>query len=574
MVGTATTTSSVAIHGTGADVPDVVVVGSGAGGGTLAWSLAEAGVNVVVLEKGPYYTAKDFAYHDEIKIQKRGFFTPLQEEEPRLLRDAGDTEYRRSGAGWLACCVGGGTVHMSGFFLRLHRMDLQMRTRFGREKHSTVEDWPISYEELEPWYDRIEYLLGVGGIAGQNPFDEPRKVPFPLPPIQEHPFTEPLDAAARRLGWHPFSTPRAVLSQPYGGRPPCNYCGYCGNYGCEISAKSSVLAAFIPRAEATGRCRIVPKAMVTEVVVGPDGRARGVRYLDEHGAMHEQRARVVVVSCTAIESARLLLNSKSSQFTSGLANSSGQVGKNLIFGTFSSVEADFFRSGKAKSFPGFDDQSPFLGRSIQDFYTLPKSAGGLKGGTLRFDMMPRSPVGRITKVAISKKGGSLDQPLWGKTLKDELRAHFRDMRTLDCEAFGEFSASTGTYVDVDADTKDKWGLPVAKLTIGILESNVRAVRWLGDRADELFREMGADEVRRGITGGTSWVLQHGTCRFGRDPSTSVLDPSCRTHDVKNLYVVDGSFMPSSGGVPTTLTIQANALRVASLLRDALARRDL
>jgi choline dehydrogenase-like flavoprotein len=180
----------------------------------------------------------------------------------------------------------------------------------------------------------------------------------------------------------------------------------------------------------------------------------------------------------------------------------------------------------------------------------------------------------MARVAISTAGGTVDRPLWGQKLKDELRAHFREMKTLECETFGEYTASTASYVDVDPEVKDKWGLPVARLSIGILESNVRAVKFLADRADDIFRAMGAEQVRRGILGGASWVLQHGTCRFGKDPKTSVLDTSCRAHDVPNLFVVDGSFMPSSGGVPTTLTIQANALRVAAHIRDALVRREL
>jgi choline dehydrogenase-like flavoprotein len=129
-------------------------------------------------------------------------------------------------------------------------------------------------------------------------------------------------------------------------------------------------------------------------------------------------------------------------------------------------------------------------------------------------------------------------------------------------------------MDVDPDTRDKWSLPVARLSIGILHSNVKAVKYLADRAAEIFDAMGAEEVRRGILGGSSWVLQHGTCRFGKDPKTSVLDSSCKAHDVPNLFVVDGSFMPSSGGVPTTLTIQANALRVAARIRDAFAKKEL
>jgi choline dehydrogenase-like flavoprotein len=553
---------------------DVCIVGSGAGGGTLAAALTDAGVRVVVLEKGPYYTARDFAYHDELKIQKRSFFAPDPDLEPRMLRNFETEEFKKTENGWLANCVGGGTVHMSGFFMRLHKIDLEMKKRFGNEPKGTVEDWPISYDELAPWYDRIEYILGVGGNAGQNPFDEPRNVPYPLPPIKEHPFTVPFDKAARKLGLHPFSTPRAVLSRPYGGRPPCNYCGYCGNYGCEIGAKSSVLAVFIPRAEATGRCKVLPKSMVTEVVIGDDGRADGVRYIDEKGAMHEQKARVVVISATAIESARLLLNSKSSRFPQGVANSSGQVGRNLIFGTFASVEADFHRDRGGNGVEGFDDTLPFLGRSLQDYYLPPKKSGVAKGGTLRFDMMPKSPIARVTKVAISKRGGTGDLPIWGQALKDELRSHFRDLRTLECEAFGEYSASQGSYVDVDPDTKDKFGLPIGRMTVGLLPSNVRAVRYMADRAADIFSAMGADEVRRGITGGASWVLQHGTCRFGSDPSKSVLDKNCRAHDVPNLYVVDGSFMPTSGGVPTTLTIMANALRVAAHIRDAFVKKEI
>lgn len=552
---------------------DVCVVGSGAGGGTLAWALAEAGVNVVVLEKGPYYTLKDFAYHDEIKIQKRSFFTPLEADEPRMLRQAGEAEYKRTRTAWLANCVGGGTVHMSGYFLRLHEIDFEMRTRFGREARSTVEDWPIRYAEFAPWYDRMEYLLGVGGTAGQNPFDPPRSVPYPLPPIAEHPFTAPFDKAAKKLGLHPFSTPRAILSQPYGGRPPCMYCGYCGNFGCEIGAKSSVLSTFIPRAEATGKCTIKAKSMVTEVFVNADGKAGGVRYLDEQGNLHEQRAKVVVVSATALESARLLLNSKSSLFPDGLANSSGQVGKNLIFSTFASIEADFSRTGKAKDFPGYDSHLPFLGRSLQDYYLPKKNTGVPKGGTLLFDLGPKAPITRLTEVAIKAAGATETKPLWGKPLKDNLRKYLRDVRKLECEVFGEFSASDGCYLDVDPEVKDKFGLPVARLNVGLLESNVKGARFLAERAADLFREMKAEEVRFGIMGGASWVLQHGTCRFGKDPSTSVLDPNCRAHDVKNLYVVDGSFMPTSGGVPTTLTIMSNALRVAHHIRDAFAKKE-
>lgn len=547
---------------------DVVVVGSGAGGGTLAWRMAKAGAKVVVLEKGPWYGLADFAYHDELKIQKRNFFSPSTESEPHLVRRGDETEYKASRDGWLANCVGGGTVHMSGFFLRLHPVDLEMKTRHGAPEGSLIEDWPISWDEFSKWYDRIEYLLGVGGISGQNPFDAPRRYPYPLPPIAEHPITAPFDRAAKKLGLHPYSTPRAIISKPYAGRPPCVQCGYCGNFGCEIGAKSSVLAAFIPDAMATGNCTILPKSMATEVVVGKDGRATGVRFLDETGAMHEQKARVVVVACTSIESARLLLMSKSPQFPNGVANSSGLVGKNLHFSTYSGVEAEFSKSGGGKNLPGWDVRLPFLGRSIQDYYE-PKNGPGPKGGTLRFDLFPKPPIFNATQVAL-RRGSTL----WGAPLKDALRKHFHETRSLECETFSEFHPNAGTFVELDPETKDKYGLPVARISVKLLPGDVAMSRWLGERAEEVFKAMGADETRLPQWGRSTFVLQHGTCRMGKDPSRSVLDPEGRAHDVKNLYVVDASFMPSSGGVPTTLTIMANSLRVATGLREAFKKREI
>ena len=550
-------------------VCDVCIVGSGAGGGTLAWALADAGVRVVVLEKGPHYTIADFAYHDEILVQKRHFFAPSTDDEPHMVRKGSEEAFSRSREGWIANCVGGGTVHMSGFFMRLHREDFEMRSRFGQTDGSTVEDWPIDYAALEPWYDRVEKLLGVAGRAGTNPFDEPRKTPYPLPPIRHHPFAKPFDEAARSLGWHPYPTPRAILSRPYDGRPTCTYYGYCGNFGCEINAKSSVLATFIPKAEKTGLCRIISHAMATEVAAGKDGRVTGVRYLDAKGAMHEQRARVVVVSCSAIESARLLLASRSNRFPHGLGNSEGQVGKNMVFSCFASAEADLLRTGGASGYRGFDSKLPFLGRSVQDFY-LPKDAPVEKGGTLRFDMQPKPPIYRATQLALRSRS----KPLWGKALKDAMREHFHDNRSMEAEIFAEFTPSEKCYMELDPDVKDRFGLPVARLTVRLLEQDVLRARYLQDRAVDLFEAMKADRVRRGMYGAATFVLQHGTCRFGSDPKTSVLDPSCRAHDVPNLFVVDGSFMPTCGGVPTTLTIQANALRVGAHIRSALAAKTL
>jgi choline dehydrogenase-like flavoprotein len=410
--------------------------------------------------------------------------------------------------------------------------------------------------------------VGVSGHAGDNPFDEPRRVAYPLPPLLAHPLGGHLAAAARRQGWHPFTTPRAVLSDAYDGRPPCNYCGFCSSYGCENGAKSSVLATFLPRALKTGRCTLRAQAMVREITVDERGRARGAVYQDRRGGLHEVRARVVVVACSAVESARLLLLSRSSRFPHGLANSSGLVGRNLSFSLLASVEADFRRQGAGRAVPGFDDPLPWLGVTVQDFYRLPAAAGGHKGGTLRFDFVHPNPIYNAEHVA-----KAVDPPLFGQALKDRLRGHFREGRTLECEIFAEFLPTDGTFVELDPEVRDRYGLPAARIAVTHHPHDVTVARFLAERAAELFRAAGADEVRIAAALGTDFVLQHGTCRFGVDPARSVLDPSCRAHDVPNLYVVDGSFMPTSGGVPTTLTIQANALRVADLLAGRLTRRE-
>lgn len=547
---------------------DVVIVGSGAGGGTLAWGLASAGVKVLVLEKGPRYDLADFVQHDELRSARRDMFVPFATEEPHMVKVGDEPSHRRSSEGWISCVVGGGTVHMSGFFYRLHEVDFRRRSELGVPGGSTVADWPISYSDLAPYYDQVEQMLGVSGAAGTNPFDPPRSGPYPNPPLEEHAITPHLDRALKKLGWHPYPTPRAILSRPHDGRPACDYCGYCGGYGCWNGAKSSTLFTFIPKAIATGHCTVVPGAMVTEVVAGPDGKARGVRWRDAAGANHEERARAVVVSCGAIESARLLLLSRSARFPHGLANGGGQVGRNLALSTFASVEAELLSSGGGKAIRGLMGRHPWLGRTVQDFYA-PRRGGEPKAGTIRFDLAHPNPIFNAESVA---RGGP--QVLWGERLKEALERRFHQGRTLEAEIFSEFTPTPHTFVELDPEVRDRYGLPAARITVKHHEQDLAGAAMLTGKAEEAFLALGADSVHVKEKGGVTWVLQHGTCRSGKDPRESVLDAHCRAHEVPNLYVVDGSFIPTSGGVPNTLTIEANALRVAAHLRDRLAKREL
>lgn len=546
------------------DQVDVCIIGSGAGGGPLALELGRAGFKVVVLEKGAWYRQEDFV-HDEILNSRRNFFMPLPWDEPHLWRQEGQP-YTRSNEAWTANCVGGGTVHMSGYFYRLKPVDFRMKTELGAPAGSTVVDWPITYKDLAPYYDKAEIELGVSGNAVPHPFLEPRKGNYPLPPLAEHPAAQEIDKAAKSLGWHAIPTARGIVSQPYRGRDACVYCTLCGSYGCEHGAKSGTNSSVIPAAIATGNVELRPKCMAMEITVDAKGLAKSVLYKDENGETQEQPAKVIVASCTAVESARLLLNSKSSRFPNGLANDNGLVGKNLLFSSFGQSKATFSVSKRAKDLPWLTATLPFINRSLQDFYVMPDDRFGFrKGGTLGFMWAHPNPI--FAAVGLASKG---ERGVFGKALKDKLRT-YKDSRILEFEIYGEFLPTPGTSVTVDSNVKDKFGLPVAAITLKRHPLDFTMTKFLVERGEEVLQQLSPDKVDRVGVAGETTILQGGTCRFGTDAATSVLDADCRAHAVKNLYVVDGSFLPTSGGVPLTLTIAANSFRVADRMIAALKK---
>lgn len=549
--------------------PDVVIIGSGAGGGALALALSQGGLDVLVLEKGRRYRRVDYR-HEEILIADHfGFFVPTLEDDPHVLVQTGNgvpPGPQLSRLGWTASCVGGGTVHMGGYIYRFHPDDFRLRSRFG--EFESIADWPYRYEDLEPYYSRADWEIGVSGLAGANPFEGHRSRPYPMPPLASHPLSESLDQACRRLGLHSFPTPRAVNSRPYQGRPACALCDSCGGYGCPTGARGSSQEALLPRAEETDRCEIRPDAMVREVTVGPDGRASGCIYIDRSGVEHRVSARIVCVCCSAVESARLLLNSKSALFPDGLANDNGLVGKNLQFHTNSTGRARF----RHENHPDLQlrDQNPFLGRSVMDYYLLPEGVSPLpKGGLLRFGVSAPDPISVAQRLAC--EGGTLR---WGEDLRRSLREYYHEMFEVNFEVFQDFIPNDRTFVELDPEVRDRWGLPVARIHLESPEHHRIAARWLLDRGLEIFSEMGADQVIDSSFGKVSQVLIHGTCRSGDDPSTSVLNGYCQAHSVPNLFVVDGSFMPTCGGVAPTLTILANGFRTADYILDQARQGEL
>jgi choline dehydrogenase-like flavoprotein len=544
---------------------DALIIGSGAGGGALAWSLTRRGLRVLVLERGPRYARSDYM-HDEIAVaEPLGFFIPRRNEDGHVVvRDGLPPE--RSTLGWTASCVGGGTVHMGACLYRFAPCDFQARTQFG--DYEAVVDWPYSYDDLEPYYGQAEAQLGVSGASQLHPFAGPRSRAYPMEPLRSHPLVERFDEACAALGLQPFPTPRAINSVPYHGRPACRHCDFCGGFGCPTGARGSAQETLLNVAESTALAEIRDRCLVHEITVSPEGRATGCRYIDRDGSEQRVHARIVCVCCSAVESARLLLLSTSRLFPDGLGNGSGLVGRHLQFHSSSGARGRFAFARHAEKPLG--DRNHFLNRSLTDYYVLP--AGTLpyeKGGVLRFDFLRPQPIVRTLKRA--RSGPTM---LWGQALKDAMREPFQDYRDVEFEVFHDFLPNDRTFVTLDPDVRDRWGLPVARITLGAVTHHERAGRWLVDRGLDVLRELGADEVSASSCGEVGHAMVQGTCRAGTDPSTSVLNEFCRSHEVPNLFVVDGSFMPTSGGAPTTLTIVANALRTADRVVDLCRAGDL
>ena len=382
-----------------------------------------------------------------------------------------------------------------------------------------------------------------------------------------HPICKWIDRAGKELGLHPFAVPRAIITTPTQSRKACVYCALCGSYGCEIDAKSSTLASLLPAAEQTGRCEIRARAMVREVVMMKNGRARGVIYIDENDQEHEVEARVVVLACSAIESARLLLLSQSSAHPKGLGNNGGQVGQNLCFSTLGQLKGDLrYGDFAADDVALLKNPAPFVGRAFQDLYEVPPSGDVFgKGGTFHLLWEHPNPI-----YAAEGLLGPEGQTLYGKPLMRRLAEHFTDGRTLEVECFSEWLPTEGCYVGLDAKTTDRWGLPVAELTLARHPSDRAASQVLVDQAQKLLEALGCKNIRTLTVGGETLVLQNGTCRMGKDPANSVTTRDGNLHEVPNVYVTDGASLPSSSAVPITMTIMANSFRIADQIRSVWA----
>ncbi len=555
---------------------DVCIIGSGAGGGPVALTLAEAGYSVVVLEKGPWFNEQDF-YKDELACCRRSVYTPDLRDEQHVIEDATDnggweaTPTSESGWDfWNGNCVGGSSNFMSGFFHRLKPVDFHQLSEFGPIAGANRVDWPISYQQLAPYYDKVERVVGVSGKYVPHKNIEPRSGDFPYPPTAEHAVSGWIDQACEKLGYHSLRVPRAILSTPEGSRRSCEYSGYCGSYGCSSGAKGSSRAALLDRAVATGHCEIRPHSKVTRLLSDAKGKISRVEYIDtrtDKNATEKKYldARIYVVACQAIETSRLLLSSTGPAFADGLANNHGQVGKNLLFSAGGSGSGDFNYAGLSdEKLNALKQVGPFVNRALDDWYTINDAAlgkGRLKGGIVEFLFSHPNPTGKANGLKWSD-----DKLRWGKPFKRKLEEWFTTDRTLKFEAFNDWLPTDDCYVSLDNAVKDRWGSAVARVRIGYHPHDLQIGRYLVDKGEQVLKQMGAVRVDSSASGSPPANLVAGGCRFGNDPDTSVLDSDCRAHEVENLFVTDGSFMPTGGSVPYTWTIYANAFRVADIIK--------
>ena len=546
---------------------DVVIVGLGAAGGYAALALARAGVDVIGLEAGPHLTPSDFPM-DELRNDVRNYLSQAKfAKEVPTWRPNG-SQQATQGAGITILMmngVGGTSNHYSMHQWRYLPWNFKTRSetikRYGAgliPASSTLVDWPISYADLEPYYDKVEYDMGVSGKAGNiagkklpggNPFEGPRRRPFPLPPLRSSGWTELAAGAARRLGWNPFPGPAAIRSRAYRGLPSCEYCGFCTSNGCMAEAKGSTNSVAIPEAVKTERLRIVPNARVLRVEVDKNARATGVTYLQGRETFF-QPADVVILAAYVYENVRLLLLSASKAFPNGLANNHGQVGKHYMSHIYTGLHG-LFPGVRLNTFSGPNAQRT----SVMDWNAdnFDHTGLGFIGGGVIDAAMESKPIAVARGTPPSVRS-------WGSAWKDWLRKNGNSIGAIGAQV--EVLPYEDNYLDLDPAVKDDIGMPVIRVTFDLHDQETSRAEFVNAKVGRWLSEAGASETWYLLPPVPIGVNSHafGGARMGDDPDTSVVDKWLIAHEVPNLAVLGGATFPTSTGQNPTHTIEALAWR--------------
>lgn len=551
---------------------DVCIIGSGAGGAPIAYELSRAGFNVVVLEKGKYYKEESFS-KDELAISRRELYKPNLADEYHIINEKEQNGFITRYDGreynwnfWNGSMVGGSSNLMSGFFHRLKPTDFKLQSTYGTIQGANIVDWPISYEDLEPFYTKVEEVIGVSGSVKPHQFSEPRSTPqFPFKPLHENGVTTWFDKACDALNFQSIPTPRAIIPTDALNRNACSYSNFCGSYPCATGAKGSARAALLQQCNAT----IISEAFVYKLISNKT-RVTQALYYDHQGKSKMIEANIFVVAAQAIETSRLLLNSKNEFFPKGLANNNNQVGKNLIFSAGGSGEGRFvFEDLTQEQQQILMQRGFFFNRSLQQWYEYEENGQKFKGGTIDFLFEHANIISRAMREVYDDSGNIL----WGKGLEDKIKKSITTSRVLTFEVFNDWLPTDDCFVSVEEHDKDKYGVNVGVINLYGHPHDLKVGELLAQKAALVLEQMGAHDINMSISASPPPNLVAGGCRFGNDAQTSVLDKNCKAHELDNLYVSDASFMPTGGSVPYTWTIYANSFRVAEVLIKELQQKN-
>ena len=540
---------------------DVCVIGSGAGAGPIIYELSQKGLKVCVLEKGDIYTEKDFS-KDEMVVRK-SIYTPNLKDEYHTIEEFinGSWQkfptYETGWNFWNGSLLGGSSNFMSGYFHRLKPNDFKLASSYEVPKDSNIVDWPISYDDMEKYYEKVERVVGISGKVQEYEFSEPRSTKdFPYSALEENKIVDLIDKSCKELNYKSIKTPRAIITKQKGHRNPCYYSNYCGSYPCSSAAKGSSRASLIKDALHTNNVTIIPNAFVIKLNTNKDKKITSAVYLTKKSSKKEIKAKLFVLAAQAVETSRLLLNSKDENFPNGVANNSLNVGKNFLSSSGGIVSASFDeRNMNLKDLltPGL-----FVNRTLMDWYYTKE----FKAGTIDILFEHANPIRRASNLRWNE-----DELIIGEQLQNRIFENFTKTRRLNIEIFTDWTPNDNSFISVDEKYKDKYAIPVANIRIGTNPQDLKASKFLEEKAIKLFEQMGAKDIKSEISQLPSGNLQAGGCRFGNNPKTSVLNKYCQAHEVSNLFVTDGSFMPTGGSVPFTWTIYANSFRVADYIKD-------
>ncbi|RJQ42906.1 MAG: GMC family oxidoreductase [Nitrospiraceae bacterium] len=514
---------------------NVCIIGSGAGGSVVAKELGEQGISVVVLEAGRRFDPlRDFNVVTSNDWERMAREHTEKFKMPKM--DRVTINNSNLGRPMEAFGVGGSTLRYLAEYVRFLPDDFRIRTA-----DSVGVDWPLTYEDLSPYYRKVELELAVSGKGGDYWFPDIDQ--YGNPPFEFAFHSKIMEKSFNKLGMHLWPLPVARLSRPFEGRPACVNCGYCG-YGCMIKAKSSADVTYIAKAESTGNVEIRPESVTTHIKINSQGKIKSVIYADKNGLEHEQEAEIVIVSAGSIQSPRILLNSKSSLFPDGLANSSGMVGKNYMIHTYISSSA--LLPDRVDSFRGH------AGAISLDYARTNKNNPFARG----FSMKPKSNLTGPAKTAINTAG-------WGLQHKDYMRKNFGHI--VGMNAIGEQLPEERNCVELDPEAVDDYGMPVPRITFKLNENDKLIIAAMKKKMHEIYSAAGASDVEINERENFEPAHNMGTCRMGKDPRTSVLNSFCQSHDVKELFVIDASCFVSSSTSNPSLTIQAIAKRSAEYI---------